>query len=61
MKIETKIPVEKRISAKSGHTRKLPENEVKICEAHIACGAKWMNANGAWKRDSQKKRNKFIN
>ena len=55
MKIETKISVEKRISAKSGHTRKLPENEVKICEAHIACGAKWMDANGSLKARQPKK------
>lgn len=37
MKIETKILVEISISAKSGHTRKLPENKGEISEAHIAC------------------------
>ena len=46
MKIETKIPLEISISAKSGHTRKLPENKVEICEAQIACGAKRMDTNG---------------
>lgn len=35
MKIETKILVEISISAKSGHTRKLPENKGEISEAHV--------------------------
>ena len=51
MKIETKIPVEKRISAKSGHTRKLPENKVEISEAHLACGAKRVDTNGNLKAE----------
>ena len=51
MKIETKILVEISISAKSGHTRKLPENKGEISEAHIACGAKRVDTNGNLKAD----------
>ena len=62
MKIETKILVEISISAKSGHTRKLPENKGEISEAHIACGAKLVDTNGNLKADdpTEKKRNKLI-
>ena len=51
MKIETKIPLEISISAKSGHTRKLPENKVEISEAHTACGAKRVDTNGNLKAE----------
>ena len=51
MKIETKIPVEISIIAKSGHTRKLPENKGEISEAHIACGAKRVDTNGNLKAE----------
>lgn len=51
MKIETKIPVEISISAKSGHARKLPENKGEISEAHIACGAKRVDTNGNLKAE----------
>ena len=51
MKIETKILVEISISAKSGHTCKLPENKGEISEAHVACGAKRVDTNGNLKAE----------
>ena len=51
MKIETKIPVEISIIAKSVHTSKLPENKGEISEAHIACGAKRVDTNGNLKAE----------